>query len=55
MEYQEAQLLFVSDPVFNKEEITGFTSYTLQASKLPESLSHRYSVFDALRKKLLEI
>ena len=54
MENQEAQLLFVSDPVFNKEGVTGFTSYTLQGSKLPEPLSRRYRDFDALRKKLLE-
>ena len=54
MENQEAQLLFVSDPVFNKEGVTGFTSYTLQGSKVPEPLSRRYRDFDALRKKLVE-
>ena len=32
----EAQQLFVSDPVFNKEGVSGFTSYTLQGSKIPE-------------------
>ena len=41
-------------PVFNKVGVTGFTSYTLQGSKLPEPLSRRYRDFDALRKKLLE-
>ena len=54
MENAEAQSLFVSDPVFNKEGVTGFTSYTLQGSKLPEPLSRRYRDFDALRKKLIE-
>ena len=54
MENAEAQSLFVSDPVFNKEGVTGFTSYTLQGSKLPEPLSRRYRDFDALRKKLVE-
>ena len=51
---EQPQQLFVSDPVFNKEGVTGFTSYTLQGSKLPESLSRRYRDFDALRKKLIE-
>ena len=50
----DTQPLFVSDPIFNKEGVTGFTSYTLQGSKLPEPLSRRYRDFDALRKKLLE-
>ena len=50
----EAQQLFVSDPVFNKEGVSGFTSYTLQGSKIPEPLSRRYRDFDALRKKLVE-
>ena len=54
MENAEQQSLFVSDPVFNKEGVTGFTSYTLQGSKLPEPLSRRYRDFDALRKKLIE-
>ena len=51
---EQPQQLFVSDPVFNKEGVTGFTSYTLQGSKLPEPLSRRYRDFDALRKKLME-
>ena len=50
----EAQQLFVSDPVFNKEGVSGYTSYTLQGSKMPEPLSRRYRDFDALRKKLVE-
>jgi hypothetical protein len=54
MENEESQPLFVSDPIFNKEGVTGFTSYTLQGSKLPEPLSRRYRDFDALRKKLIE-
>jgi sorting nexin-1/2 len=54
MENEEAQPLFVSDPIFNKEGVTGFTSYTLQGSKLPEPLSRRYRDFDALRKKLTD-
>ena len=54
MENEESQPLFVSDPIFNKEGVTGFTSYTLQGSKLPEPLSRRYRDFDALRKKLID-
>jgi hypothetical protein len=54
MENEESQPLFVSDPIYNKEGVTGFTSYTLQGSKLPEPLSRRYRDFDALRKKLIE-
>jgi len=54
MENEEEQPLFVSDPVFNKEGVTGFTSYTLQGSKIPEPLSRRYRDFDALRKKFVE-
>jgi transposase-like protein len=54
MENEAAQPLFVSDPVFNKEGVTGFTSYTLQGSKLPEPLSRRYRDFDALRRKLID-
>ena len=53
-EEEQPQQLFVSDPVFNKEGINGFTSYTLQGQKLPEPLSRRYRDFDALRKKLVE-
>ena len=54
MENEEEQPLFVSDPIFNKEGVTGFTSYTLQGSKIPEPLSRRYRDFDALRKKFVE-
>lgn len=54
MENEEEQSLFVSDPIFNKEGVTGFTSYTLQGSKIPEPLSRRYRDFDALRKKFVE-
>ena len=54
MENEAAQPLFVSDPVFNKEGVTGFTSYTLQGSKIPEPLSRRYRDFDALRRKLID-
>ena len=54
MESGEEQLLFVSDPVYIKEGVKGFTNYTLQGSKLPETLSRRYRDFDALRKKLME-
>ena len=50
----EAPQLFVSDPVLNKEGVSGYTSYTLQGSKMPEPLSRRYRDFDALRKKLVE-
>ena len=54
MENEAAQPLFVSDPVFNKEGVTGFTSYTLQGSKIPEPLSRRYRDFDALRRKFID-
>ena len=39
MKNVEAYPLFVSDPIFNKESVGGFTSYTLQGSKIPEPLS----------------
>jgi hypothetical protein len=54
MENEEAQPLFVSDPILNKDGINQFTSYTLQGSKVPEPLSRRYRDFDALRKKFIE-
>ena len=54
MENEESQPLYVSDPIHNKEGVTGYTSYTLQGSKLPEPLSRRYRDFDALRKKLID-
>ena len=50
----DAPQLFVSDPIFNKEGVSGYTSYTLQGSKMPEPLSRRYRDFDALRRKLVE-
>ena len=54
MKNVEAYPLFVSDPIFNKESVGGFTSYTLQGSKIPEPLSRRYRDFHSLRKKLIE-
>ena len=54
MENEDAQPLFVSDPILNKDGVTQFTSYTLQGSKVPEPLSRRYRDFDALRKKFME-
>ena len=54
MKNVEGYPLFVSDPIFNKESVGGFTSYTLQGSKIPEPLSRRYRDFHALRKKLIE-
>ena len=51
---EKPQQLFVSDPIMNKEGVTGFTSYTLQGTKIPEPLSRRYRDFDALRRKLIE-
>ena len=54
MENEEAQQLFVCDPVLIKDGVTPYTSYTLKGSKLPETLNRRYRDFDALRKKLVE-
>ena len=54
MEKEEAQQLFVSDPVLNKESTISFTSYTLKGSKIPEPVSRRYRDFDALRRKFVE-
>ena len=54
MEVVEAHPLFVSNPIFKKESVGGFISYTLQGPKIPEPLSRRYRDFDALRKKLIE-
>ena len=34
-----------------KEGVTGFTSYTLQGSKIPEPLSRRYRDFDIYEDK----
>ena len=52
----ESTPLFVSNPVHNKDSITslGYTTYTLQGSKIPEPLTRRYRDFDALRRKLCE-
>ena len=54
MENEEAQQLFVCDPVLIKDGVTPYTSYTLKGSKLPETLNRRYRDFDSLRKKLVE-
>ena len=54
MENEDAQQLYVSDPIKNKDGIKEFTSYTLQGSKIPEPVSRRYRDFDALRRKFLE-
>ena len=54
MENEEAQQLFVCDPVLIKDGVTPYTSYTLKGKGLPESLNRRYRDFDALRKKLVE-
>ena len=54
MENEDAQQLYVSDPIKNKDGIKEFTSYTLQGAKIPDPLSRRYRDFDALRKKFVE-
>ena len=54
MENEEAQQLYVSDPILIKEGVTPYTSYKLQGSKLQEPINRRYRDFDALRKKLVE-
>ena len=54
MENNEPQQLFVCDPIYNKEGVSGFTSYSLQGSKIPEPLNRRYRDFNALRRKLME-
>ena len=54
MENEEAQQLYVCDPVLIKDGVTPYTSYTLKGKGLPESLNRRYGDFDALRKKLVE-
>jgi hypothetical protein len=46
--------IYVSDPVYIKEGVKGYTSYTLNGSRVPEALNRRYRDFDALRKKLVE-
>ena len=54
MELSEEPAMYVSDPVLNKDGVKGYTSYTLNGSRVPEPLSRRYRDFDALRKKLVE-
>ena len=46
--------IYVSDPVYIKDGVKGYTSYTLNGSRVPEALNRRYRDFDALRKKLVE-
>ena len=53
MEDDEPEM-YVTDPVYTKEHVKGYTSYTLKGSRVPEPLSRRYRDFDALRKKLVE-
>lgn len=55
MDYEEMpKQLFISDPIYKREGLSGFTSYTLQGEKLPEPISKRFRDFEALRKKLVE-
>ena len=53
MEDDEPEM-YVTDPVFTKDHVKGYISYTLKGSRVPEPLSRRYRDFDALRKKLVE-
>jgi hypothetical protein len=53
MESNEPEI-YVSDPVYIKDGVKGYTSYTLRGSRVPEPLNRRYRDFDALRKKLVE-
>ena len=53
MENDEPEM-YVSDPVYTKDGVKGYTSYTLKGTRVPEPLSRRYRDFDALRKKLVE-
>ena len=46
--------MYVTDPVYTKDGVKGYTSYTLKGSNVPENLNRRYRDFDALRKKLVE-
>ena len=46
--------MYVSNPVYTKDGVKGYTSYTLNGSRVPEPLNRRYRDFDALRKKLVE-
>ena len=54
MESGDEPDMYVCDPVYTKEGVKGYTSYTLKGSRVPEPLSRRYRDFDALRKKLVE-
>ena len=53
MENDEPEM-YVSDPVYIKDGVKGYTSYTLKGTRVPEPLSRRYRDFDAFRKKLVE-
>lgn len=53
-EVEETEPMYVNNPQFIKEGVSGYTSYTLQGSKIPEPLSRRYRDFDALRKKFVD-
>ena len=46
--------MYVSNPVYTKDGVKGYTSYSLNGSRVPEPLNRRYRDFDALRKKLVE-
>ena len=50
MENKPPILLFVSDPILNKDVLNQFTSYKLQGLKIPKPLTRRYRDFDSLRK-----
>jgi len=54
MESGNESEMYVSDPVYTKEGVKGYTSYKLNGSRVPETLNRRYRDFDALRKKLVE-
>ena len=54
MEGSNEPEMYVSDPVYTKDGVKGYTSYTLNGSRVPEPLNRRYRDFDALRKKLVE-
>jgi len=50
----EGSVMYVSDPILNKDKTISYTSYTLQGTNVPQPLVRRYRDFDALRNKLLE-
>ena len=50
----EGSVMYVSDPILNKDKTISYTSYTLQGTVVPQPLVRRYRDFDALRNKLLE-